>query len=263
MDEALISKYPELERTHFWWATRRFLVARIYESLAASAGQSVLDVGCGSGATAAMLADAGARVIGVDSSVDLDVVPGQTEHLMLVSGDYLGLSGRLGRFELVLALDSVEHFPDEEAVMIALASNTASGGHVLVSVPAYEWLWSSHDENNRHYRRYTRRRLREALQRTGLSVERVGYLFAGLLVPKAVLSLAERLLNLTATTGTEVSTFSNILAGRYFAGETRVALRCRNFLPFGTSVVALARRDEPGDHQETAVAEQPNTASIV
>ena len=242
MDEALVAKYPDLERDHFWWATRRALVTQLVEEISGPNPIRILDVGCGSGMTASALVPLGASVVGVDLETHGHLhVPAEVE---LIEGDYLTLAGGLGTFEVVLALDSIEHFADEPEVISALAGNVAPGGHLITTVPAYRFLWSSHDDTNMHYRRYTARRLRAALAVSGLEVKRIGYVFAALTLPKLLLSTWERISGKQAPAGTEVGGSANSIAASYFELETHVAKRRRNFLPFGTSVVAVARRPD-------------------
>lgn len=240
MDESLVAQYPDLERDHFWWATRRVLVRDLVNELSGGTGPSVLDVGCGSGMTASALAKEGASVVGVDLEIHGgDDAPTNVE---LIEGDYLTLSESLGAFDVVLALDSIEHFEKEAEVVASLVRNLSPGGYLIATVPAYQALWSSHDETNMHYRRYTVNRLEAALSRGGLDVERIGYLFMMLTVPKWLLSVWERTRGKSAPTGTDVSSWPNRIAAKYFGLETRIAFKRLNFLPFGTSVVAVARQ---------------------
>lgn len=239
MDESLVAQYPDLERGHFWWATRREFVTGLIADFEAGSQLSVLDVGCGSGMTARALAGVGASVVGVD--LETHGTSGD-DRVSLVQGDYLQEASRLGQFDAVVALDAVEHFPDDHEVVSAMKSNIVPGGNLIVTVPAYQFLWSSHDVTNQHYRRYTRRRLREVLTGAGLEVDRIGYIFAALTLPKLGLTLIERATKDSAPTGTDVTSWPNRAAGAYFGAETRFAAKRKNFLPFGTSVVAVARR---------------------
>lgn len=237
MEENLVAQYPELERRHFWWATRRKFVGTMYRRWFPSGSPRVLDVGCGSGVTAETIAQEGADVVGVD--LEIPISESNAKTVQMVSGDYLELSPGLGEFDLVMALDVVEHFEDEGRILNALAANTRPGGKILVTVPGYQWLWSSHDTQNDHYRRYTRRQLAEAFESCGVRVDRVGYLFFGLIVPKALLTGYERIRSRSAPSGTGVVGAMNTLAGMYFGLELWCALRLPNFLPAGTSVVAV------------------------
>lgn len=242
MDEGLITKYPDLEREHFWWSTRRNLIQDLVSQIGDPGSMHVLDVGCGSGMTARALAAMGASVTGVD--VELHDPETSIPNVTLVRGDYLETFPSLGQFDVVMALDAIEHFPDEAKVVAALASNLKPGGHLVVTAPAYRFLWSSHDDMNHHYRRYTGRRLGKALESAALRVERVGYIFMMLVIPKSLLTLIERASRREAPTGTAVTGWSNRIAARYFGFETRIASKLSRFLPFGTSVIAVARRSE-------------------
>lgn len=237
MDEALVARYPQLERKHFWWATRRFIVRELVARSFGAVPPSILDVGCGSGLTGEMFSSLGASVVGVDMEAHRESM-----RIDFVKGDYLSLSHQLGTFDAVLALDAIEHFEDEAQVVNAIASNLRPGGRLVVTVPAYGFLWSSHDETNLHYRRYTRRSLARALSAAGLGIDRIGYVFMALALPKGVLTILERITRKEVPTGTGVDGLANSLASRYFGAESRLALRRANFLPFGTSVVAVARK---------------------
>lgn len=240
MDEGLVAQYPDLERAHFWWKTRRDFVRAIVESIAGDSSPTVLDVGCGSGMTSRMLARMGSTVVGVDNSFSGDHV--SDANVSYLRDDYIRAAPGLGEFDLVLALDSVEHFEDERAVLRAVCSNVKVGGYALVTVPAFSWLWSAHDVRNGHYRRYTAPQLRSALSHAALTTDRIGYLFGGLVPLKAVLGGVERLFGADPGSGTQIGALSNECARRYFGLETSAALRRQNFLPLGTSVAALARR---------------------
>ena len=242
MDESFVTKYPDLERAHFWWATRRNLIQDLVSQIGDPGAMHILDVGCGSGTTAHALAEMGASVTGVD--LEMHDTESAMDNVSLVRGDYLEVSPSLGKFDVVMALDVIEHFPDEAKVAAALASNLRPGGRLLVTVPAYRFLWSSHDEVNHHYRRYTASRLRNVLEWAGLRVERVGYLFMILVIPKILLTLVEKLSRRQGLAGTTVASWPNRVAALYFGFETRIASRLSGFLPFGTSVIAVARRPD-------------------
>jgi hypothetical protein len=69
---------------------------------------------------------------------------------------------------------------------------TRPGGFLLVTVPAYQGLWSYHDEANHHYRRYGRRMLRSSAVRAGWRVERMTSFNSVLLAPAAAVRLVQR-----------------------------------------------------------------------
>jgi SAM-dependent methyltransferase len=239
MDETLVARYPELERSHFWWQARRIVIRRLVSDLGIES-PSILDVGCGSGVTARMMADTGATVVGVDIEPRNDLT---TEAAFTyLHGDFLTLTQHVGEHDVVLGLDAIEHFESEWDVLNAMHANTKPGGIAIVTVPAYDWLWSSHDDDNHHYRRYTRRRLKRALEDAGFSVERVGYLFAALLFPKTIVAAVERRRTRPFRVAGVPGMIMNRLAAAYFRTEVQLALHFQDFLPVGTSVVGVARK---------------------
>lgn len=235
MDECLIQQYPELEERHFWWASRRELVTRLVGDLKQPA---ILDVGCGSGFLARQLSASGATVTGVDVASHPQWDNGGSG--VFLEGDYLELAPDLGVFDAVLALDVVEHVDNESQFVACLGENVRPGGRVIVTVPAYEWLWSSHDDLNQHFRRYTRSRLRGALTAGGFDVLRCGYIFFGLVVPKIV-EKGVRMVRDTRKVALPPPLL-NRAAHTYFRLEHGLAMRRRHFLPAGTSVIAVCQR---------------------
>ena len=95
-------------------------------------------------------------------------------------------------FELVLLLDVLEHVADEARLLRQAAGRLAPGGQLLVTVPAFEALYSAHDEFLGHHRRYRRRALTRRVRTAGLVPRQSGYLFGSLLAPRLLSVLAQR-----------------------------------------------------------------------
>jgi 2-polyprenyl-3-methyl-5-hydroxy-6-metoxy-1,4-benzoquinol methylase len=98
-----------------------------------------------------------------------------------------------GRFDLVLALDVLEHVADDGAFLRQIVDeNLAPGGHMLISVPAWQALMTEHDHLLGHHRRYSFQELRDVIAHSGLRIERAGGLFHSLLLARAAALLRER-----------------------------------------------------------------------
>jgi SAM-dependent methyltransferase len=96
-------------------------------------------------------------------------------------------------FDVVIALDVAEHVEDDRAFVEQIRrERLVPGGHFLFSVPAYGWLFSSHDVALRHHRRYAHRDARRLLEGAGLVVEEGGGLFGSLVAPRALAVALER-----------------------------------------------------------------------
>jgi SAM-dependent methyltransferase len=177
---------------HWWFRGRRRIVRAEIDRLALPGGIEILDAGCGSGRNMQEVVDYG-RVSGIELSEQAaavararnigEVKVGQVEHLPWPSQS----------FDLVICLDVVEHTPDDRVTFAELFRVCRPGGHLLVTVPAHEALWSRHDELSRHYRRYSRRTLARAATSAGWELDRMTPFNSLLLVPAAALRLSQRL----------------------------------------------------------------------
>lgn len=130
----------------------------------------VLDVGSADGPSVGWLRDRG-RV----TALDVDprgLVPGD------VCGSAMALPFASEIFDVVAALDVVEHCESEAQALSEMGRVLKPGGRLLLSVPAYQWAWTNFDEDNQHHRRYTRRRLVAGVEGAGLEVLRATYAFA-------------------------------------------------------------------------------------
>lgn len=163
------------EDKHWWFASRtRAILAYLDRYLGPGQnGRLVLDVGCGAGNMAHHLAHYG-RVIGVDNNPKpLEVARQRGLDVRLGSADDLPFADTM--FDLVALLDTVEHVPNEHGVFGECYRVLKPGGKLLVTVPAFMWLWSNNDVLNAHQRRYTRAELKAKLIHHGFRVLRASY----------------------------------------------------------------------------------------
>ncbi len=88
-------------------------------------------------------------------------------------------------YDLVAALDVIEHLDDDRAAIESIARRLKPGGKLLMTVPAHQWMWSAHDVANHHQRRYSHAGLRRLFDGTPLRLDASGY-FNSLLFPLAI-----------------------------------------------------------------------------
>ena len=151
----------------------------------------ILDVGAGSGVFSRMLVDDGVarRSICVDPNYD-DVHlgahhKGRLEYVRSVSEVDV---------DAVLMIDVIEHVDDDVALVREYAQKAAAGTQFLISVPAFNFLWSSHDEFLEHRRRYSLDALQDTVEKAGLAVTDIRYFFGALFPAVAAMRLAEKAL---------------------------------------------------------------------
>ncbi len=160
-----------------------------------------------------------------------------------VCASALALPFRDGSFDVVGAFDVIEHCEPEAQAIEELARVLAPGGRLLASVPAYQWAWSDHDERAGHYRRYTRPRLRAAVEAAGFVVDRCTYGFAGVFPVFAAERAVRRLRGRQSAPADGLPQVSPA-QDRVLMGLSRVERRVlrRRDLPFGSSVFLAAHR---------------------
>jgi SAM-dependent methyltransferase len=179
---------------HPWEVARAAAITGILRRHGSAFG-SVLDYGCGDGFTGQQVQREfrASLLVGVDihlPAASCGTFPAGSGRYELMQ-DEAPLGGR--RFELALLCDVIEHVEDDVGLLRSLASRRVrTGGLMLVTVPAFQSLFSRHDELLRHFRRYTIGQLRTAVQQAGLTVLEDGYLFGSLLLPRVAAKVAER-----------------------------------------------------------------------
>jgi len=183
----------ELDDRHWWYRGRRRVLSSVLDRLELPPAAQILDAGCGSGRTLDELQRYGS-VTGIDASRRALAAARARGHSRVFAARVERLPFEDASFDLITCLDVIEHTPDDVASLRELRRVARPGARMLVTVPAYQWLWSRHDDANLHYRRYRRGTLRDSAEVAGWSVERTTYFDSLLLPPAAVVRLAQRLL---------------------------------------------------------------------
>jgi SAM-dependent methyltransferase len=172
------------EDRHWWYRGRRSVLAGVIAGLRLPARAHILDAGCGSGRNMIELARHG-TVTGVELSDTSVALARGRDAGEVIEGSVLDMTFAADSFDLAVSLDVIEHLDDDLAALRELRRVVAPGGALLVTVPAYQWLWSGHDEINHHHRRYTRRSLQRVAEQAGWEQARTTY-FNSLLLPAAI-----------------------------------------------------------------------------
>ena len=188
----LLERDPQNPHRHPWELARAQAVEDILSAHMTEPPRAILDLGCGDGYTgkrvrAALGADA---LTGLDAFLDADQAAAMTTaHERYVQRE----ADVEGRFALLLMLDVIEHVADDiDFIRRAVANHATPESAILITVPAFQALFSGHDRALKHYRRYTLAQLQETTRDAGLETVASGYLFSSLLAPRALTVLRER-----------------------------------------------------------------------
>ena len=151
----------------------------------------LLDIGCGDGYAAATLFPQ-AEISGVDTSLTDEMIDAMTREQRHYYRSFEQI-GEVDPFPMALLLDVIEHLPDDRSFLQKeVVPRLTPGGLALVTVPAFQTLFSSHDRFLGHYRRYSRTSLIEVLQQSGFTIRQTGYLFSSLLLPRMATLILEK-----------------------------------------------------------------------
>ncbi len=151
--------------------------------------KKLLDVGAGSGVFTKMLVDEGLAAHGVcvDPGYEDEFVGARRTDQI----DYRRTVETVDA-DTILMIDVIEHVDDDVALVRDYAARAAPGTRFLLSVPAFQFLWSSHDEFLEHRRRYTLASLQKTVEAAGLTTLQTRYFFGMLFPAAAVMRLAEK-----------------------------------------------------------------------
>lgn len=187
MERAVFDRMAEQDQVHWWYvARRRILAALIEREVDLPKDARILEIGCGTGHNFEML-----RRFGRLDAIEVDAPARElaSRRLGQEVGDapLPGLGGVPDRtYHLIALLDVLEHVDHRPDSLESIAAKLAPGGRILVTVPAYQWMWSAHDLAHHHKLRYSKSSLARDAEAAGLRVEKIGY-FNSLLFPIAAL----------------------------------------------------------------------------
>jgi 2-polyprenyl-3-methyl-5-hydroxy-6-metoxy-1,4-benzoquinol methylase len=146
--------YREIEARHPWFVARSDLFLSLMPS---NKNSSILDFGCGSGGFLKRLKNSGYKDLsGVEVS---EIKTNSASDCFLITKTI-----QKRKYDVILMMDVLEHIEDDSAILREIKSHLKPDGILLLSVPAYQFLWSNHDNLNMHYRRYNRNSLQKVIK---------------------------------------------------------------------------------------------------
>jgi len=184
MDVSMADKWYEVATLDHFWIRRRFeVLQKVAGSLIAEAKQ-LAEVGCGNGLLQRQIEEAyGREVVGCDLN-EYALKRNVSVRSPVLCYDIFAKSKELEkRFDVIFLFDVLEHIQEESFFLEAIKFHLATGGRILVNVPAGQWAYSAYDVAAGHVRRYSIGRLRQAGEPLNLTLERWSYWGLPLLAP--------------------------------------------------------------------------------
>jgi SAM-dependent methyltransferase len=238
VERAYTAVHIEEDRRHWYFRGRLAVLSAVFDRRLPRPPCRIVELGCGTGNVLHTLVRFG-EAVGIEHDEALRAVA-RADGLDVRKGtlpDDVPL--RDGSADAVLLLDVIEHLDDDVAALRTARRLVRPGGTVIVTVPAYAWLWSGHDVALGHRRRYTAGALRVVLREAGLDVEHLGYFNAMLFPAIAAVRIAKRIAGARGHDLGHPAEVVNRVLTSLFAFERHLVLRPG--LPFGCSVLGIAR----------------------
>lgn len=237
--------YHDLEKEHFWFKARRKYILHIVNRLPKDV--SILDIGCSSGVLLNELKESGfheKNLYGVDisQSAITKCIKSGIKNAFVMDGQEIVLNKKM---DVIIASDCLEHIKGDAKALKNWHGLLKDNGLLVVFVPAFKMLWSEHDEVNMHFRRYTRRELKDKLLKAGFLVTKASYWNFFLFPPVFLMRILSRTFKNKKKKDTGDLQSIGVANGfLYKLLFTENAILNYLNLPFGVSVFCLGKKQK-------------------
>lgn len=232
-----------IEKTHWWFVARREILSEMVKNNSQS-NRKILEIGAGTGGNIDMLLTHGqVSVIEPNEFARQKIYEKFGDKVRIINGALpkpLNLDGQ--KFDLICLFDVLEHVNSDLESLCEMKKHLNVGGKIILTVPAMQFLWSKHDEDLHHYRRYNLSKLTKLVNDSDLKIGRMGYfnflLFAPALLVRLLGKIFPKILLKNLSSRKEGSSILNKLLKNIFASEN-ILLNKNIRFPFGLSIFAV------------------------
>ena len=238
MERQYAAKYRELYTRHWWWRAReRVILSTLRAHSHGRTWPSILDVGCGDGLFFDRLREFG-DVDGIEPDASLVEPDGPWSSRIRVQ-PFDERFRPAHAYSVITMFDVIEHLPDAANALRHASTLLEREGMLVATVPAFESLWTSHDDINHHVRRFTKTTLRMLLVESGFDVVSMQYFYFWTCPLKLLIRLKERILRRPSAAATVPPDIINRALFRLSVLEQETLGRLP--MPFGSSLICVGR----------------------
>lgn len=235
----------DIEETHWWFKGRRNIIDQMVSTLPIPNHANILEIGCGTGGNLATLAKYGA-VTGIEMNESALAFARSRRVAPVDQGSLPDNLPPINKsLDLVALFDVIEHIDDDLSALQTCKELLSGNGHILLTVPAFMSLWSQHDVDNEHKRRYRRQDINKLAGDCDLEIVFFSYFNFWLFPPTALAKLSRQLVPYKQTWGDmkpPPKLINNVLYS-IFSSEGKII--GKRPLPFGTSIIAALSKRRP------------------
>lgn len=245
MEDYYYQQMAKIQQKHWWYDGRRKILSSTIATLPlnAPANTRILEIGCGTGANLNMLKKFGSVHGAEPHGFAREYAKKVSE--CPIEGAFLPHNIPFKEnFDLIGVFDVIEHVDEDLKSLKAINTRLNDNGYAIFTVPAFQFLWSKHDEVNHHKRRYTKKQFLALLKEAGYNVKLISYYNFWLFPPVALIRTIKNITKSKAETGDlklPKSSFINTLLYKMFSSE-RFLIKAKMPLPFGVSIIAVCQK---------------------
>ncbi len=233
MERKAFELLNQMERS-WWYRARARVVATALGRVGVQRVSTVLDFGAGFGGMYPSLKEFGDHIDAFEPDAEADTAARKRGYRNVFSAESDALVPL--SYDLIGAFDVVEHIEQDLAFLKRAHVALKPGGYIAITVPAFPFLWSTHDVNHHHFRRYTKASMTTVLNGAGFEVIYKSYWNMFLSVPAGLMRLLGR-------TGEGALAMPYWLDTIFYMVLTIEDVLMRLLpLPFGTGLVVIARK---------------------
>ncbi len=242
MEENSYDIEARVESFHWWFVARKRLLGRLLDSLDVPEKSSVVDIGCGTGSSLEVLDSIGLyKVAGLDRSHYVLSLAKKKFDLPFINGDINNLPIQSNSVGLIIAMDIIEHIDDDLNATRELYRTLKNGGILILTVPAFTFLWGTQDVVTGHKRRYSKKEIINKLKKSGFDILKSSHFNFFLFFPILMARRTIRLMGLKIKSENEMNLpMINFFLKAIFCLEI-YALKYFSF-PFGVSIFCIAKK---------------------
>ena len=238
MDNKTFSRQIKNQEKHWWFQARKKIIEQIVSEIKLKKKNNILDFGSGSGVNLNMLEKFGLVDIHEKNKFARVAIKNKNKKIKNL---YSTLKIRKNFYDLILIADVIEHVKKPKNLLRSLKKFLKKDGRILITVPAYQFLFSKKDKALGHYRRYNKKLLKNELLE--FNIEKISYFNTLLCPPIIIMTLLNKLLNRDYIK--QVETTPNFILNKvcYFIFSIEKYFLKYFNLPFGISIYVLIKND--------------------